>query len=136
MSSKGKKVRGSRQKYDSQVKAAVLSALLAGQGVEQVAAEFNIPEGTVAGWKSKQQGEAPVDLSHDQRADVGQLLVEYLKENLTTLKFQQQTIFRNSEWLKSQSAAELATLHGVIADKAARLLEAMAGDHQTEKPTE
>lgn len=41
---------------------------------------------------------------------------------------EQVKVFRDPNWLKQQSASEAAVLHGVIADKQIRLLEALADD--------
>ncbi len=42
-----------RRKYDPTVKAQVLAALLTSQGAEKVAQQYQIPVGTVRGWKAK-----------------------------------------------------------------------------------
>lgn len=52
----------------------------------------------------------------------GSLLAEYLEGTIITLR-EQAKFFRTKEWLKRQSASEIAALHGVCADKAIRLLE-------------
>ena len=107
-------------------KAAAMAALLTGQSVGQVAKEYEIPEGTVKGWKRKarqEAGEQPV--ASPKKEEIGDLLLAYLEENLRSLKAQAK-VFGNAEWLKKQSADELAVLHGVQTDKAIRLLEAMS----------
>ncbi len=55
---------------------------------------------------------------------IGELLVKYLETNLRTLAAQS-AVFADEEWLKKQSASEVAVLHGVIIDKTVRLLEAL-----------
>lgn len=109
-------------KYSEEQKAAVMAALLAGQSVSGVAKEYKLPRGTVAGWSAELNRDAPV--SNAKKAEVGELLVEYLRENLTTLR-EQVVVFRDPEWLRKQGASELAVLHGVLMDKSVRLLEAM-----------
>lgn len=42
-----------KKQYSPEVKAAVIAALLSGQSVSSVAEEYNIPKGTVKGWKSR-----------------------------------------------------------------------------------
>lgn len=116
------------QDYSDQVKAAALAALLAGQAPSQVAATFGIPVGTLKSWKSRQRnGEAVAVVATEKRERIGALLLEYLEEGLTTLR-EQVKVFRDQEWLKKQPASELAVLHGVVADKQIRLLEALADD--------
>lgn len=117
--------RSGRGKYSAESKAAVLAALLAGGGIDAVAKVYNLPAGTVKGWKSKLKGEHPVTTTAEQKADVGDLLIQYLREALVTLTIHQVVIFRDVKWLKKQDASDLAILHGVVADKAARLCEVM-----------
>lgn len=106
--------------HPPEVKAEVMAALLAGQGVTETAEQYNIPKSTVSRWKKKARQEA------GRTDDVGALLLEYLTENLTTLRAQARA-FRDPEWLRAQDAADAAVLHGVLTDKAVRLLEALEG---------
>lgn len=118
--------------YSEHIKAQALAALLAGQTPAQVAATFGIPVGTLRSWKSRQRGGDGVAAVATQKKErIGELLLEYLEEGLTTLR-EQQKVFRDANWLKEQSASEAAVLHGVIADKTIRLLEALAdtGDEE------
>ena len=99
--------------------------LLAGQSVGQVARDYDIPVGTVKGWKRKareEAGEQPV--ASPKKEEIGDLLVAYLEENLRSLRAQAE-VFGKPEWLEKQSASELAVLHGVQTDKPIRLLEAL-----------
>ncbi len=109
-----------RHNYSEETKAAVMAALLSGQSVGQVAREYHIPKGTVSGWKK-------VAIPNDatQKKDIGVLLLAYLETNLETLRAQAEH-FRDFKWLTKQNAADLAVLHGVMTDKAIRLLEAMS----------
>lgn len=120
--------------YSEHVKAQALAALLAGQTPSQVAATFGIPVGTLKSWKSRQQNGAGVaTVATEKKERIGDLLLEYLEEGLTTLR-EQVKVFRDADWLKQQSASELAVLHGVIADKQIRLLEALAEPDAPEPP--
>lgn len=111
-----------RANYDDNVKAAATAALLAGQGVDKVAEEYEIPPSTLRGWKSKAKAEGHVP--PQKKEAIGELLVSYLETNLKTLKAQSE-FFRDREWLLKQSAQELAILHGVVTDKTVKLLEAL-----------
>lgn len=118
----GTETRQPRQEYSPETKAAVMAALLAGQSVSQAAKAYSIPRGTVGRWSAEIETER-----YRKKAEIGELLIEYLKEGLTTLR-EQVKVFRDEAWLKEQSASELAVLHGVIADKQIRLLEALADE--------
>lgn len=104
--------------HPPEIRAEVMSCLLQGQGVTTVAKQYDIPTSTVSRWKRKAREEA------GRTDDVGELLLEYLTANLTTLRAQAER-FRDPEWLSEQDAADVAVLHGVLTDKAVRLLEAM-----------
>jgi hypothetical protein len=115
--------------HSPETRAAVLAALLAGQTPTEVAHTFRLHRATVLAWR-RAAGLAPQD-TPVQRAvqpkkaeDIGHLVAAYLTANLTTLRIQQEH-FRDKEWLTEQSAADLAVLHGVAADKAFRILEAL-----------
>jgi len=95
-----------------------MAALLAGQGVLSVAAEYELPPTTVSRWRKEARKEAG-------RGDVGELLLDYLTEALNTLR-EQAVVFGDPEWLKAQSASEAGVLHGILCDKSIRLLEAMS----------
>lgn len=111
-----------RTTYNDDTKAAVMAALLAGQSITAVAKEYKVPKGTVGRWRAdaaeiieteRTQKSTPIDV----------LLYEYLQANLAALK-KQTDVFSDEEWLKKQDASSVAVLHGVLADKAIRLLEA------------
>ncbi len=123
--------------YSPEVKAAVLAALLEGQGTTKVAADFKLPEGTVASWRSRMHdGASPLrDIASEKRDAIGALLLEYLHENLTTLK-SQVVVFRDPVWLKQQTAADAAVLHGVLTDKSIRLLESLGATESDAAPAD
>lgn len=106
--------------HPPEVKGAVMAALLAGQGVTEVAKEYDLPTSTVSRWKARAREKA------GRSNDVGELLLDYLQENLRTLRAQAHA-FRDPEWLRAQEADAAAVLHGVLTDKAVRLLEALEG---------
>src|SRR5262245_47154327 len=99
--------------YSDQIKAAALSQLLANVAPSVVSRATGIPVGTLKSWKSRQlHGESVATVATDARERIGALLVHYLTVTLETL-IAQQKAFADVEWLKKQSAAEAATLHGV-----------------------
>ena len=117
-----------RRKYSDETKAAVMAALLAGQSVREVAREYQIPVGTVKNWSaSKVQPDAVTGAT--VKKEIGDLILDYLHKLLVTLAIQAE-VFRDEEWLRKQPASEAAVLHGVLADKGIRLLEALAGENE------
>lgn len=100
-----------------------MAALLAGQGVMEVAAAYNLDEATVRNWKRKIPEERLTEVNAKKRDRIGDLLAEYVCANITTLQVQAEHA-RDRTWLKEQSASEVAVLHGVLADKLCRILAA------------
>lgn len=120
-----------KRQYDPDTKAAVMAALLTGQSVASVATEYDIPKGTVKYWRAQAGVSSQVD--PQKKGEIGDLLLAYLRANLTALEAQAQ-VFADKAWLKNQPASELAVLHGVMTDKAVRLMEAFgrADDRNTD----
>lgn len=112
-----------RREYDEATKAAVMAALLTGQSISSVAKQYKIPKGTVSSWRN-QAANGVATVSTQKKEETGDLLWDYLRASLKTLKVQAEH-FGDKDWLKQQSAADLAVLHGVSVDKAIRLLEAV-----------
>ncbi len=124
--------------HPSDVRAAVLAALLSGQRVSEVAASFKLPLPTVKSWWQRwgrknrvphQAEDVHPDASGastatEKRQELGDLVMAYLRANLETLAAQQK-VFRDPEWIRKQPAESIAVLHGVCLDKAIRLLEAL-----------
>lgn len=119
-----------KQIYDDATKAAVMAALLSGQAVNHVAKQYNISASTIRNWKAATKLQNTLD--QEQQYEIGDMLLAYLREILGALK-KQATHFGNATWLNSQSADSLAVLHGVAADKAIRIIEALAGNENQEQ---
>lgn len=125
------------KKHSDEVRAQVMAALLAGQGVMEVASQYNLDASVVSRWRSAIPNDQLQLIASKKGDRIEQLLFEYLTETLTTLK-EQAIIVREREYVTKQPAGELAVLHGVMADKGVRLLEAAhrATSNQQERPAE
>jgi len=109
--------------HSPEVRAQVMAALLAGQGVMEVASQYNLDASVVSRWK-KTLPDAQLQVVASKKGEqLEALLFDYLTETLITLK-EQATLVREREYVIKQPAGDLAVLHGVMADKAVRLLEA------------
>lgn len=115
-----------RRQYSDETRGAVMAALLAGQSITSVSKEYNIPKGTVSGWKHRADGVAQsATQKREVDPEIGDLLLDYIRASLRTLKTQVEH-FGDKTWLANQDADQLAVLHGVQTDKVIRLLEALA----------
>lgn len=108
--------------HSDDVKARVIAALLAGCGVVEIARELNLPHNTVSNYKSELSDEKLDELRRKKGARVDDLVYDYLVQNLETLRAQSKVV-SDEGYINKQPAGEMATLHGVIADKTVRLLE-------------
>ena len=118
-----------RRSYSEETKAAVMAALLEGQSLNYVAKQYKIPKSTIANWSAELNRDGMVP--DQKKEEIGDLLICYVALSLKTLQRQVKK-FADEKWLEQQSASEVAVLHGVIADKTIRLLEALAGDAEEE----
>ena len=118
--------------HDDATRAAVIAALLAGQRVEEVAKEYRLPASTVRTWKRPAQAKFDeLRAKHEEEFD--ELIFKYLRASVRSLAIQVEH-FGDKDWLRAQSASELAVLHGVQTDKAVLLLTALerGAEGQTE----
>lgn len=95
-----------------------------------VAAKYGLKRSTVNGWKSLERpgsdlltmGDATLISVKKQR--IGALMLEYLEASLNALAAQAY-VTSDPNYIAKQPADQLAILHGVIADKSIRLVEAL-----------
>ena len=110
------------RRASEETKAKAVAEVAAGARIDQTMKKYKVGYSALHKWR-KQAGmtasEKPVAEPEDFRAQIG----TYLRETLETLAFQQR-FFRDQEWLRKQTAADLAGLHAVCADRAIRICEA------------
>lgn len=111
--------------HEPEVKAQVMAALLAGQGVAEVARDYRLSESTVREWRNGMDSEEFAIVRAKKGECLEELLFGYLAANLTALR-KQVEIASTEDYVRKQPAGELAVLHGVMADKGIRLLEAIS----------
>ncbi len=114
---------GQRSTYTRQQKAEAIAAFFTGESITSVAARMGVPFSTAAGWKNSANTAADV-IGEQQKDELGELVTEYVREGLSTLRLQARE-FSQHGWLERQNAADVAILHGVLADKITRVLSAI-----------
>lgn len=107
------------KEHGEEARAAVMAALLAGQGVHEIAAKYRLPERTIRRWREAQLAE----VGHKKAQRIDDLIYDYLAANLSSLRSQAEAV-AEKRYVQKQTASDLAILHGVMADKAIRILEA------------
>ncbi len=124
------------KKHKPEIMAAVMAALLAGQGVAAVARQYKLDSGLVSRWKQKIPHEKLQQVAEEKSDEFAELLADALRSILKSLKVSADAI-RSTEgwaWVRQHSPAEFATLIGVLTDKGFRLLEAAEYSAETESP--
>lgn len=111
-----------------------MAALLAGTGVTEVSRRYNLPKSTVASIQAHLQPEI-AQVRTETRSSLDELLLDALAANLAAQK-RIVEVASEPEYLKKQSAADIADLYETFADKSIRLLEAasLGADERTEDP--
>lgn len=117
---------------DPNVKAAIIAALLAGQGVNEVATRYKVSKANVSRIKANFREADLERVETEKRESLGDLIADYLRQNLITLSVQAE-YFRGKDFLEKQDAENLALLHGTLTDKAFRLLEAIEPASEPDK---
>jgi len=111
----------SERRYTPEQKSAALAdVLILGPGA--TAAKHGVPIRTLFEWRTR-NGE-PADLLPTKREHIGYLVATYLEANLQALTAQAY-VASQPDYIERQPADGLAILHGVMADKSVRLLEAL-----------
>lgn len=121
--------------HSDDTKAKVIAALLAGAGVVEIARELNLPHNTVSNYKSELPTGKLDEIRQKKGARIDDLVYDYLVQNLETLRAQSKAVSDES-YINKQPASEMATLHGVIADKTVRLLEVTTNPNITNRQLE
>lgn len=102
-----------------------MAALLSGQSISEVARAYHLSKSTVSAWRSAAFAVGSNAFEPKKGGEgLGDLIGDYLREVLVTLRVQAEQ-FRDKTWLSKQPASEVAVLHGVLTDKAIRILEAI-----------
>jgi len=111
-----------KPQHSARVIAKALAMFSTGSSVAEVVTKLRVPKQTASDWK-KLLPEPETGQNRTKREIVENLYGEYLEETLRTLLAQLKAC-ADPEWIKKQSAAELATLHGVFFDKSVRVYDA------------
>lgn len=111
------------QKRSDETRGQALAALLAGQGIAEVARKYKLPESTVRDIKRRIGTEEFAEVRAKKEEALAALIEGHLYASLkaaTELAGQAS----NANWRDKQDADKLGVLYGILTDKAVRILEA------------
>lgn len=114
-----------RRVYDRDTKVLVQSLLASGKSTRQVALDTGVPEGTIRCWQQRNhQRAAAKRFEASSSAGLSGTIEAYLYEILEALTSQAR-LTGDPDWLRKQSAADIAALHIALSERAFRLLSAI-----------
>ena len=110
------------KRISDEIRANIIASLLQGQGVNDVAEEYQIPKQTVSNIKKA----IKTDLGQigTKKKDISELVYEYLDEGFKTAIAGLQEV-RKPEYIQKQDIASYATHFGILSDKLFRILSAI-----------
>lgn len=108
--------------HSPETKAAVLAALLAGQGVNEVAIAYHLDKATVSRWKKTIPDGQLQQVATEKRERLVDLIEAHLTASLKGATVAAGQV-HDGNWRARQSAENLAVFYGVLTDKSIRLLE-------------
>lgn len=127
--------------HDASKRADVLALLATGVSIRKAAKECGVGVATVSRWRDENPPPVPVapadvavipaldgtvfreDGTQKRRREIGEQLYDYMSTSIEALTAQLR-LFGDHDWLAKQPAGELGTLHGIVADKTARIVAA------------
>ncbi len=115
---------------DDSTRAAVLGALLEGQGVSQIARDMKLAKSTVSRYKNDLLPEQLEQVGTEKKDKITALIESHLETSLTCANELATKAATNKAWFNKQSAEGIAVLYGVLSDKAIRILEALDTDEE------
>ena len=101
--------------------AQALAMMMLGASVQEISDKLAIPKQTISEWRAY----LPAELGQvrTKKEDVEDLLGQYLEKSLRAI-LAQLDVIGDPDWIRTQTAGELATLHGVVFDKSVRVYDA------------
>lgn len=114
------------KKHPPEVRAAVIAALLAGQGVREVATQYKLDKAVVSRWKSTIAPHELQRVATKQADEFTELIANTLRNILKTVAISAERIGTKEgwAWLRQHDPSSVATLLGVLTDKGFRICEA------------
>jgi transposase-like protein len=108
--------------HNAKKKAAVIASLLTGYSVSEVALRHGLDKSVVSRWKARIPAGELQRVATKKGEQVTDAVFNCVLGNIEALTAQAKAA-SDPEWIRNQSAKNLAMLHGVMFDKTFRILE-------------
>jgi len=117
--------------HDPEIKARVTAELISGGGISDVARRFNLPKGTVAGWRDEafrtefsSDSNTPRSWIPERGVDWQDNFQRYIDDSLYALRVKVAYLSR-PEVLERTEYAAIVDAHSALADRIARIAESV-----------
>lgn len=120
----GKRKPSPRKHHSDAKRAAIIAALLTGQGVSQIADDLKVNHSTVSNYKRQLTPEQINELNQKRAGRLDDLLWSHLESNFAAMRAITKHV-QSEKYIQRQDPSDLAVLFGVIDDKSIRILDAI-----------
>jgi len=110
--------------HTAKKKGAAIACLLTGDSVSEVAAKHGLDKSVVSRWKARIPAGELQQVATKKDGRLNDVVFDCVEANLESLTAQAKAA-SDPEYLRKQSAKDLAMLHGVMFDKSFRILESV-----------
>jgi predicted HAD superfamily Cof-like phosphohydrolase len=111
------------KKHSDDTRGPALAALLSGQGIQEVAKQYKLPESTVRDLKKTVSSEEFAEVRAKKEEQLASLIESHLHASLEAAAAIASQA-SNAEWRNKQDADKLGVFYGILTDKSVRILEA------------
>lgn len=115
------------QVLSDEIRAKVIAEIVGGAGVSDISRRMQLPKQTVSDIKNAIAPEILGQVRTEKQQEMESMIVGYLGANFKALTAICE-VSSDANYLKSQSASEIASLHDGLATRAFRLLEAESSE--------
>jgi hypothetical protein len=100
-----------------------MGALLAGQGVNETARQYNLSSATVCNLRKRLTNEQIAQIGNPESKTIDELIVDSMSRGFRALA-NIADVAGDPLYARQQTASDLGALYGIIADKQIRILDA------------
>lgn len=105
-----------------EVKARAIAELIAGDSPTVIAAKYRLPRKSVSNWKAALTPDQLAEVGRNTRGRLDELVCDHLEAALNSLTDQAKAA-GDPEYIRKQSAKDLATLHDIMFERAFSMLD-------------
>ncbi len=109
--------------HSDDIRAQVIAAILAGEGVSDISRRLQLPKATVSRLRNEVAPEKLEQVGTEKREEVNDLICNYLAKNFRALESICE-VLSDASYLRQHSPQQLASVHEELSGKAFQIIEA------------